>query len=116
MMIDTDAPLEDAKIRRCGVETSFDEHGTPYSVVARTVLYHGEDSIQHETKIAFHIEDRVAFFKGFVEPDQASVPHFITIPAACEQVANVELISDVEPPLETIGRFFSTGQKLPRTE
>jgi len=113
-MNDTYPSLENAWIRQCGVEISFDEHGKPHSAVARTVLYHGENNIRHETKIAFQIKDRVAFFEGFVEPNQASVPHFKTVPAACEQVANVAPISDVESPVETIGRFFSTGQELPR--
>lgn len=108
--------LENARIRQSDVEISYDGHGNPYSAVARTILYHGEYNIRHETKIAFQIKDGVAFFEGFVEPDQVSVPHFKTVPAACEQVANVESVSDVESPLETIGRLFSTGQELPRTE
>jgi uncharacterized protein with ATP-grasp and redox domains len=107
------SPGTSQKIRKCGVEVSVDQNGTPHSAVARTVLSDDEQKTTRETKIAFHISDGVAFFEGFVEPDQVSVPHFKTVPAACEQVSNVSGITDAESPIETISHLFSEGRELP---
>lgn len=112
-----DTPAESEEyIRRCGVEVSFDTDGTPYSAVVRTQLHKADMDMSWETKIVFVISDGVAYFSGFTEPDQASVPHFKTIPAACEQIANIAGVQDVESPEETLGRLLTTGRELPRAD
>jgi hypothetical protein len=99
-------------VRRCGVDLAFDDEGTPQSAVARTVLYQIQPQVRRETQIAFSIHDGVAKLTGFVKPDQPAVPHFKTVPIACEQVANITSIDTVEHPSKTLSRVFEVGRHL----
>lgn len=99
-------------VRHCGVDLAFDDEGTPQSAVARTVLYQNQPQIRRETKIAFSIHDSTAQLTGFVKPDQPAVPHFKTVPVACEQVANITSVEAVENPSETLNRIFEIGRQL----
>jgi len=103
-------------IRRCGVEVSFDDQGTPHPAIARTVLHDDHARTRKESKIAFTVRDGIAQLVGFVEPDQPSIPHFKTVPIACEQVATITDIRDVEPSSETVGRHFAHGRQLSQSE
>jgi hypothetical protein len=71
--------------------------------------------VSRETKIAFHISAGTAYFEGFTEPNQPTVPHFKTIPAACEQIGNVPSIQNVESPEETLGYLLTAGRKFPQS-
>lgn len=99
-------------VRRCGVDVSVDEQGTPHSAVTRTVLYHHDPDLRYETQIAFSVQDGIAQLTGFVSPDQPSLPHFQTIPIACEQTANIAGIETVEQPDETMARQFARGRAI----
>jgi hypothetical protein len=99
-------------VRRCGVELTFDDEGTPQSAVARTVISQNHPQVRRETQIAFSIRDGTAQLTGFVKPDQPAVPHLKTVPVACEQVSNIPSIEAVEHPSETLNRIFETGRQL----
>lgn len=104
------------RIRHRGVDVSFDADGIPNSAVARSQIYESGSSITYEAQIVFRIRDDIAYFEGFSEPDQPSVPHFKMIPAACKQIANVPSVQDVESPEETLGQIMTLGRKIPCDE
>jgi hypothetical protein len=101
------------QIRKCGVDVSFNANGDPHSAVSRLQTSESGSNITYEAQIVFRIQDDIAYFQGFTEPDQPSVPHFKMIPAACSQVANVSSVQDVESPEETLGQILALGREIP---